>query len=48
MVVGGNEQFMVMSLFGEIDLKQIARIGKKMDVKGLEHLEKMHDGDKKP
>ena len=47
MVVGGNEQFMVMSLFGEIDLKQIARIGKKMDVKGLEHLEKMHDHDKK-
>ena len=47
MVVGGNEQFMVMSLFGEIDLKQIARIGKKMDVKGLEHLEKMHYEDKK-
>jgi len=47
MIVGGNEQFMVMSLFGEIDLKQIARIGRKMDVKGLEHLEKMHDGDKK-
>jgi hypothetical protein len=46
MVMGGNEQFMVMSLFGEIDLKQIARIGKKMDVKGLEHLEKM-DGNKK-
>ena len=46
-VVGGNEQFMVMSLFGEIDLKQIGRIGKKMDVKGLEHLEKMNDGDKK-
>src|SRR5688572_14884919 len=47
MVLGGNEQFMVMSLFGEIDLKQIARIGKKMDVKGLEHLEKMHDGKEK-
>ena len=46
MVVGGKEQFMVMSLFGEIDLKQIARIGKKMDVKGLEHLENM-DGNKK-
>lgn len=46
MVMGGNEQFMVMSLFGEIDLKQIARIGKKMDVKGLEHLENM-DGKKK-
>jgi hypothetical protein len=47
MVMGGNEQFMVMSLFGEIDLKQIARIGKKMDVKGLEHLEKMGEGQKK-
>jgi hypothetical protein len=35
-----------MSLFGEIDLKQIARIGRKMDVKGLENLEKM-DHDKK-
>lgn len=48
MVVGGNEQFMLMSLFGEIDLKQIARIGKKMDVKGLEHLEKMNQDKKKP
>jgi hypothetical protein len=47
MIVGGNQQFMVMSLFGEIDLKQIARIGKKMDVKGLEHLEKMQDHEKK-
>lgn len=41
MIMGGNEQFMIMSLFGEIDLKQVSRIGKKMDVKGLEHLEKM-------
>lgn len=41
MVMGGNEQFMVMSLFGEIDLKQVSRIGKKMDIKGLEHLDKM-------
>lgn len=42
MVVGGNEEFMVMSLFGEIDLKQISRIGKKMNVSGLEHLDKMN------
>ncbi len=41
MIMGGNETFMVMSLFGEIDLKQVSRIGKKMDVKGLEHLDKM-------
>jgi hypothetical protein len=46
MVMGGNEDFMVMSLFGEIDLKQVSRIGKKMDVKGLEHLQRMDKGDK--
>lgn len=40
MVMGGNEEFMVLSLFGEIDLKQVSRIGKKMDVKGLENLQK--------
>ncbi|HTE31545.1 MAG TPA: DUF4252 domain-containing protein [Chryseolinea sp.] len=42
MIMGGNEDFMVMSLFGEIDLKQISRIGKKMNVDGLEHLENMN------
>ena len=41
MVMGGSKEFMVLSLFGEIDLKQVSRIGKKMDVKGLENLEKI-------
>jgi hypothetical protein len=41
MVMGGNQQFMVMSLFGEIDLKQVSRIGRKMDVQGLEHLQRI-------
>jgi hypothetical protein len=45
MVMGGNEEFMVMSLFGEIDLKQVSRIGKKMNVSGLEHLDKMNKKD---
>ncbi len=43
MIMGGNTQFMILSLYGEIDLKQVSRIGKKMDVKGLEHLDKMDD-----
>lgn len=43
MVVGGNEEFMVMSLFGEIDLKQVSKIGKKMDVDGLHNLDKLND-----
>jgi hypothetical protein len=45
MVLGGADEFMVLSLFGEIDLKQISRIGRRMNVSGLENLEKMN---KKP
>jgi hypothetical protein len=49
MVVGGNEEFMILSIFGEIDLKQISRIGTKMNIKGLENLQNMdkdHKGSK--
>jgi CII-binding regulator of phage lambda lysogenization HflD len=46
MVMGGDDQFMVMSLFGEIDLKQVSRIGKKMDVKGLENLHNIDKHDR--
>jgi len=48
MVAGGTKTFMVLSLFGEVDLKQVSRIGKKMDVKGLENLENINKSDKKP
>jgi len=41
MVMGGNSEFMLMSLFGEIDLKQISRIGKQMNVGGLENLQRI-------
>jgi len=43
MVMGGNEEFMVLSIFGEIDLKQMSKIGRKMDVDGLKNLEKLKD-----
>lgn len=46
MVMGGNDDFMVLTLFGEIDLKQIGKIGSKMDIHGLENLHKLDD-DKK-
>jgi hypothetical protein len=48
MVMGGTSEFMVMSLIGEIDLKQVSRIGKKMDVKGLENLEKINEKSRRP
>jgi hypothetical protein len=44
MIMGGVDDFMVLSLFGEIDLKQVSRIGKKMNVHGLENLQKINDG----
>ena len=47
MVVGGNEEFMILSIFGEIDLKQISRIGTKMNIKGLENLQNMEKKDSK-
>jgi hypothetical protein len=47
MIMGGASDFMVMSLFGEIDLKQVSRIGKKMNVQGLENLQNLDKGDKK-
>ncbi len=43
MVMGGNEEFMVLSIFGEIDLKQVSKIGRRMDVDGLKNLEKLHE-----
>ena len=46
MVSGGNEDFMVLTLFGEIDLKEISRIGSKMDIDGLQHLKKMDKDNK--
>jgi hypothetical protein len=43
MIMGGLEDFMVLSLFGEIDLKQVSRIGKKMNVHGLDNLQNLDD-----
>src|SRR5690606_3216251 len=47
MVMGGPDEFMVLSVFGEIDLKQISRIGRKLNVSGLEKLESMDKKDTK-
>lgn len=43
MVMGGLDDFMVLTLFGDIDLKQIGKIGSKMDIDGLDHLHKLDD-----
>ena len=46
MLAGGNKEFMILSLFGEIDLKQVSKIGKSMDIDGLKNLEKIDENKK--
>ena len=47
MLVGGEHQFVAMDLFGEIDLKQISKLSKGMNMKGMEYLENIDSDDKK-
>lgn len=46
MIAAGNDDFKMLSLFGEIDLKKVSRIGSKMSIDGLEQLHKMEKGEK--
>lgn len=41
MVMGGDNDFFILSLFGEIDLKQVAKLSKAMDIDGLDNLKKL-------
>ena len=47
MVVGGKRHFVVISLYGEIDLKNISKLSKSMNVKGMEYLQNMDEHEKK-
>lgn len=43
MVAGGKKKFVLLSLYGEIDLKNISKIARTMKVDGLENLSKLDD-----
>ena len=47
MVVGGKENFVMLSLYGEIDLKNISKIAQEMRVEGLEKLSEIDKEDDK-
>lgn len=47
LVVGGKKNFVIMSLFGEIDLKNISKLSKSMKVTGMEYLEKIDEKEEK-
>ena len=42
MVVGGNKNFVMLSLYGEIDLKNISKLASVMKVKGFSELENLN------
>ena len=43
MVAGGNKRFVMLSLYGEIDLKNISKIAQEMRIEGMERLGKMDE-----
>ena len=42
-LVGSKEEFVLVSLIGKIDLKQISKLSGQMDIKGLDQLKKMDE-----
>lgn len=43
MLVGGNGETVMIVIKGDIDLKQIAKLSKSIDIKGMEHLDKVEE-----
>ena len=41
LLVGGKTEFVMMSFVGNIDLNKIAKLAKKLDIDGAEHLDKV-------
>jgi hypothetical protein len=47
MIIGGNNQFMVMTLYGEIDLNSIAKLSKVLKIKGMDAFQALDPDHKK-
>ena len=47
MLIGGEKEFFLMSIMGNLDLKQLSKLSGKMNIKGLEELEKLDDKKKR-
>ncbi len=41
MVMGGDQEFFILSIVGDIDLEQIAKLSKALDIDGLDNLEQL-------
>ncbi len=47
MIMHGDSQFFLLSLIGDIDLKQISKLSKSMSIDGFEHLKNLDKDDNK-
>ena len=45
LLVGGDEEFVLLSFVGSLDLDKIAKLAKKIDIDGAEHLDKLKKED---
>ena len=43
MLIGGENDFFLMSMVGDLNLEDISRLSKTMDIDGFNHLEKLKD-----
>ena len=43
MVVDGSDEAVLLSLYGDLDLNYVAKLGKGMNMGGMEYLHKMHN-----
>lgn len=45
MVLKGDDEFVLLSIFGDIDLKEIAKISRQMNIEHMDKLEKIEEND---
>jgi len=45
MLIGGEDNFFLMSMVGDLTLDDISRLSKTMDIDGFEHLDKINEND---
>jgi len=45
MVMKGDNEFVMLSLFGDIDLKEISKISRQMNIDHMDKLENLEDND---
>jgi hypothetical protein len=45
LIVGGKDEFVMLSFIGKIQLNKIAKLAKNMDIDGMEHLDKLDKED---